>query len=250
MEDQRIGRVLRALRRRRGWRQVDLANAAGYTQSTISLLERGHLEHVSLSVVRRVMLEIEATLTLDVRWQGAALDRLLDEDHAVVVANVINVLTTLGWETRVEVTYSEYGERGSYDILAWHAGTHSLLVIEVKTDLPSAEATVRKLDEKTRLAPKVARETFGWTARNIGRVLVMPEDSTLRRRVHRHRTYFATVLPSRGAAVRAWVREPSGRLDGLWFLSVSDAGTAIRRSGGRSRVRVARQLPANEVAAA
>ena len=250
MDDQRMGRIVRVLRRRRGWRQIDLAVAAGCAQTSVSLIERGHLVHVSLPALRQVIAALEATLDLEIRWQGAALDRLLDEDHARLVAKVVELLTRLGWETRVELTYSEYGERGSYDVLAWHAETRTLLVIEVKTDLPSAEATVRKLDEKSRLARKVAREGFGWRAATVSRVLVMPDESTLRRRVGRHQVYFDTVLPVRGPEVRSWLREPQGQVAALWFLSGSNQTARIHRRGGRHRVRVPKSPPVSDATAA
>lgn len=205
----------------------------------MSLLERGHLGKVSVTALRAISAALEATLVIDLRWHGAALDRLLDEDHARLVARVVEALTSLGWEVRVEVTYSEFGERGSYDVLAWHARTQTLLAIEVKTDLPSAESTVRKLDEKARLARKVARAQFGWSASSVGRVLVFPDESTLRRRVAKHEGYFASVLPARGAAVRSWLREPEGAIAGLWFLSFSDVAAGIHKRGGRDRVRKA-----------
>lgn len=100
-------------------------------------------------------------LLLDVRWRAGALDRLLDEDHSAVVGALAELLGKLGWEVQLEVTYSVYGERGSYDILAWHRPTRTLLVIEVKTDVVSVEATLRKLDEKTRLAKSAGKTSAG-----------------------------------------------------------------------------------------
>jgi predicted transcriptional regulator len=39
VDDRRVGLVIRALRRRRGWRQVDLAAAASVSQSLIARAE-------------------------------------------------------------------------------------------------------------------------------------------------------------------------------------------------------------------
>jgi transcriptional regulator with XRE-family HTH domain len=133
MDDQRVGRIVRALRRRRGWRQVDLADAAACSQTMVSLTERGHLERVPLPVVRRILAALDASLIVEVRWRAGALDRLLDEDHAVLLARVADFLRRFGWQVEIEVTYSEYGERGSYDILAFHRAAGVLLVVEVKT---------------------------------------------------------------------------------------------------------------------
>ena len=237
MDDQRIGRVVRALRRRLGWRQADLGAKANCSQATISVIERGHLENISVPTMRRVAAELDASLVIEVRWRGAALDRLMDEEHAVLVASVVEQLTEYGWEAQVELTYSEFGERGSYDVIAWHAPTRILLVIEVKTDLPSAEATLRKLDEKTRLARKVAKASFGWDASVVAKLLVMTSSSTLRRRVDRHRSYFAAVLPTRGSALQAWLRRPSGPIAGIWFVSDISTASGIHPRGGRHRVR-------------
>jgi hypothetical protein len=175
-----------------------------------------------------------------VSWRAGDLDRLLDEDSAVVVAAVVRDLRRAGWLVETEVTYARYGERGSYDVLAFHPAIGVVLVVEVKTDFPSAEATLRKLDEKTRLAPAVARERFGWRVRAVSRLLVMPDQRTLRRRVERHRELLDGSLPDRSVAVRQWIQRPAGTISGLWFLSTTNLGSRIQKPGGRSRVRVAR----------
>jgi transcriptional regulator with XRE-family HTH domain len=204
----RVGAVVRAMRRRRGWRQVDLAAAAGVSQASVSLIERGHLDRFSLRIVREVLGALDAGLFLEVRRRGAEVDRLLDEGHAAVGARLASKLRGWGWEVRVEVSYSEFGERGSIDLLAWHAATGSLLVIEIKTEIPSAEATLRKLDEKGRLATKVAAERFGWVARSVSRVLVVPANETDRRRVARQAALFDAALPARSNEIRRWLRDP------------------------------------------
>ena len=243
MDDQRVGRILRALRRRRGWRQRDLASRALCSQRTVSRAECGRLP--SVPVLRRLLRALDASLVLDVRWRAGALDRLLDEDHAALVSEVTQLLTKWGWEVHVEGTYSEFGERGSIDILAFMPAEGILLVIEVKTDLTAVESTLRKLDEKVRLAAQIGQKRFGWDVRGVGWLLIMPETSTLRRRVERHATLFERVFPVRGAAVRTWLRRPSGPVAGLWFLSSSHRTAGIREAGGRERVRAANRAPAS-----
>lgn len=250
MTDATTGRSIRALRRRRGWRQVDLAGAARCSQTLVSLVERGHVETVSLRTLRQVLAALDAVVLLQVQWRGAALDRLLDEEHAALVGMLAKRLRELGWQVEIEVTYSRYGERGSFDLLATMPGRSIVLVIEVKTDLPSVEATLRKLDEKARLAPVVARERFGWAARDVARLLVMPESSTLRRRTGRHSSLFERALPVRGAALRQWLDAPDGPIKGLWFLSGSNPRGAIGRAGGRERVRRLNGPPRNRANAA
>ncbi|MGI8927836.1 MAG: helix-turn-helix domain-containing protein [Candidatus Limnocylindrales bacterium] len=71
MDDQRIGRTVRALRRRRGWRQLDLTAAAKFSQKTVSRTERGHLP--ATHVLRAILAALDASLVLDVRWRAGAL---------------------------------------------------------------------------------------------------------------------------------------------------------------------------------
>lgn len=233
----RLGLGIRALRRRRGWRQKDLAVAARVGQTMVSLIERGHADRVSLPALEAVGAALDARLILQIRWRAGDLDRLLDADHAHVSASMVRRLGD-GWESRVEVTYAFPGGTGSIDILAWHPGTRTLLVIEVKTEIPSAEATLRKLDEKVRLAPRIGRERFGWSAMNIGQVLVVQDTSTNRRRIDSHAGLFDAALPMAGSALRHWLGAPVGGIAGRMFLSPSVVSARIQHRGGRHRVRV------------
>ena len=102
MEDIRVGSAVRAVRLRRGWRQSDVAALAGVSQTTVSLVERGHLESLTLATVRAVARALGIWLQLEPRWRGADLPRLLDERHAALVGLVVADLRRRGWEVRVE----------------------------------------------------------------------------------------------------------------------------------------------------
>ncbi len=140
------------------------------------------------------------------------------------------------------MSFSEYGERGSIDLLAWHPATRTLLVVEVKTEIAGVESTLRIHDMKCRLAPKIARARFGWDVRAIGRLLVLPDERTPRRQVERHSTLFERTYRSRTAAVRQWMLRPTGPMSGLMFVSPTTGRRARRGSGGRKRVRVPRSI--------
>jgi transcriptional regulator with XRE-family HTH domain len=235
MDDIRLGRHVRALRHRLGWRQSDLAARAGVSPDVVSRIERGRLATVPLAKVRAVAAALEGTLRVTLFWRGGDLDRLLDEGHAALVGVVLQLLRSLGWQVRTEVSYSEYGERGSIDILAWHPASRSLLVVEVKTELTSVEETLRKHHEKARLAPKVAREQFGWQARTTSRLLVLPDLSTPRRRVERHDAVLRVACPVRGTAVRSWLKVPAEPISGLAFVNPGPNAGAISRKRVRCR---------------
>ena len=146
------------------------------------------------------------------------------------------LLREAGWEAAVEVSFSIWGERGSIDVLAWHPATGSLLVIEVKSVVPDSQATLHGLDRKARLAPQLA-EKRGWETRNVGRLLVVSESRTSRRRVAALAATYDTALSDRNVDVRHWIRRPAGVLAGLLFLTIASTGSTKRASTARERVR-------------
>ena len=241
MDDVRLGWRVRVVRHRLGWRQQDVAVRAGVSQDTVSRIERGRLDALQVRTLRAVCRALDIELAQEIRWRGGDLDRLADEGHAALVAAVCRTLERTGWVVQPEVSYSVYGERGSIDVLAWHPGARIVVVIEVKTTLTSIEETLRRHDAKVRLAPGVARERFGWDAAGVGRLLVLPDVSTARRRVARHDGVLVRRYPLRGPAVRAWLRDPVPGSGLLLFLSPtlrvvgSNGAVASRRVRTRNR---------------
>jgi len=132
-------------------------------------LEAGQAGGLTLNGIAAVFQGLGGRIDLRPMWQGAALDRLLDEGHARLSGRVVEILGEEGWKTEVEVTFSVYGDRGSIDILAWHAASRTLLVVEIKTELGSVEGLLRPLDVKCRLARDIARDRFGWQPARVGR---------------------------------------------------------------------------------
>jgi transcriptional regulator with XRE-family HTH domain len=231
MDDVRIGRILRQLRGRKGWRQRDVADASGLSQSTISLIERGHLDRLSIRALRAVFAAVDARLEGVVTWRGGLVDRLLDERHARLVSAFAAELTRLGWDVHVEVTFAEFAERGSMDILALRRSDGIALVIEIKSVLMAIDDTIRRLDVKTRLAAKIVVDRFGWRPSIVARLLVIEDSATARRRVAANEGVFRAAFPDRGRVVRQWLRRPLGPLRGLRFFSSSNEGGS--RPGGR-----------------
>jgi transcriptional regulator with XRE-family HTH domain len=240
MDDAQIGRRFRALRHRLGWRQQDLAARAGVSRGLISLIERGRIEEVAIRHLRRAARELDAEFVASLRWRAGDLDRLMDEGHAALVGQTAAILRGAGWDVRIEVSYSVYGERGSIDILAWHAAVCLLLVVEVKTELVAIESTLRKHNEKVRLAARIAREQLGWNCLGTARLLVLPSVSTARRRVDRHAAVMEVSYPLRGTALRRWLAAPVDAQSGLLFMDVEHAQRKGRCSISRKRIRCRR----------
>ena len=232
----RLGHSYRALRIRKKWRQADLATAAGVTRGMVSLVERGRIDAVPVGALRRVAEALEADLDVRLRWRGEGLDRLLDQAHADLVDEVVQLLQQDGWETAVEVSFSMWGERGSVDVLAVHSRTRIVLVVEVKSVIPDSQATLHGLDRKARLAPEIAKAR-GWACSGVARLLVVGESSTSRRRIAALGATYQVAFPSSGWAVRRWLREPLGGMSGLLFLPYARTGITSTRTTGIQRVR-------------
>jgi transcriptional regulator with XRE-family HTH domain len=241
MDDSRVGTSLRAVRLRRGWRQVDVAHRAGVSDSTVSNMEKGRIGSTSLDNLRAVARTLDIRLDLVVRWRGGELDRLLNARHASLANLVIELLRSHGWEVAPEVSFSIYGERGWIDILAWHAPTRTLLVVEVKTQLVDAHETLGVLDRKRRLAPQIARQR-GWAAAHVATWLVLEESRTNRRRVERLAALMRAALPAGTRAMNSWLHNPAGAIAALTFLANSArAGGRCRAPAASPRSRVARR---------
>jgi transcriptional regulator with XRE-family HTH domain len=232
----RIGRAIRALRIHRRFRQVDLAAEVGCSRALIGRIEAGRGDRVTGRVMGRVAAALGARFVVRLDWNGEALDRLLDRDHAALVEVVTQSLQASGWLAAPETTFSVAGERGSIDVLAFHASAAALLVVEVKSIVPDVQATLASLDRKVRLASRIARDR-GWSPSTVSVLLVVGDTRTSRRRVEQHVATFAVRFPDRIAAVRRFIASPHGRqLRGLWFLSTA-THASVRHRVPRPRTR-------------
>jgi len=231
VHDVEIGLRLRALRVRARLTQGQAAERAGISQATWSRIERGHIGQAAVDTVRGAFAVVEARLDLTPRWRGGEIDRLRDDRHARVVGANVGLLDRGGWQPLVEVTFSEFGERGSIDVLGLRRADAAALICEDKATFNSAEETVRVLDTKTRLAAKIVYDRAGWRPLHVSRLLILEATMTNRRRVAAHEAVLARAFPLRGDAARAWLRDPVGSVSALLFVSTSHGRTT--REGRR-----------------
>lgn len=236
----RIGRIVRALRHRRGWTQCQLGDRVGCSGSVVSRVERGHLDACGLRTLEAMVRLVDARLVLSVQWRGGELDALLDAAHAMLRERWAR--RRRGWVARAEVTYSEWGERGAIDELAFHPATGTLLVVELKTVIADTQGVLARLDAKARLARGIAHR-FGWRAVRVVPCLVVADTRTNRRRIGAHPAAFDG-LSLRGPAAQRWLSAPVDGVDGaLLFESVTNLrGTHVRQAG-RQRIRHRRTDP-------
>src|SRR5690242_19183291 len=167
MDSQRLGRVLRSIRLAEGKSQRQVATDAGCSQTVYSRVERGVLGTVTIRMLDRITSSLGADLAFDLRYRGGRADRLADRLHAAIVELVVGTLDRAGWATVIEFSFNVYGERGSVDVLGWHAATRTLLIVEVKSRFTDLQEMLLSLGRKLRLVPDEARRELGWDAVSI-----------------------------------------------------------------------------------
>jgi DNA-binding XRE family transcriptional regulator len=239
MDDIAVGRVLRELRIRLGWPQRVVASKARVSATTYSDIERGLLEGVTLGKLRRVAAILEVRLVLEPRWRGAGLERIVAGRHAFMTETVAAMLVAAGWDVRPEVSFSHFGERGVVDLVAWHASTRTLLLVELKTELVDPNDLLAVTDRRRRLAAVIAAP-FGWQPLQVGQWVVLGESRTNHRRLAAFRTALRAAFPADGRSIKRWLADPVSSMSALWFLPNS-ATTGVRHGvTPRQRVRLRR----------
>lgn len=227
-----VQRAIRFLRLRRGWPQRVLGDRSGVSRELVSRAERGDLTGIPLRSIDRMAGALGASVHLQLRWQGEQLDRLMDSGHAAIQQSVAELLTSLAWTVRVEVSFNHYGDRGRVDVLAFHPILHILPVVEIKSALGDLQETLGRLDVKERIGRRLAHD-LGWhEVRAVMPALVIGESRLARRTVASHDALFARYR-LRGRAARAWLQHPTQSVPTglLWFANRPDSHQATIRRG-------------------
>ncbi|NJD29389.1 MAG: helix-turn-helix domain-containing protein [Chloroflexi bacterium] len=220
MNATQFGVVVRMSRIRRGWRQEDLAEAAGVTRTDVSRVERGRFDNLPFWKIKAVAAPLEIRVELLAKSRGADLDRMVGSRHSAMAELVLRWLAGLMWAARPEVSFSVYGERGVVDIVAWNAERRALLIIELKTEIVDVGQLAGTLDRKVRLAYKIAASLdLGWKPEVVGVCLLVSDTMTNRRAIAKHAATFGALLLDDGRAVLRWLKDPSRPLRGLRFVS-------------------------------
>src|SRR5688572_33250463 len=92
MDDQRVGSAFRALRIQRNWTQSELAKRVGVSAGLISLVERGHLDSVSMRVLRPVVGALDCRIDLRIFSGGGEVGLLLNAWHVALRHSVTSFI--------------------------------------------------------------------------------------------------------------------------------------------------------------
>lgn len=172
-----VGRLLRMVRIRRGYRQRDVAVRAGVSSSVIARQERGIIR--SLDALERHSAALE--LRIDVRLSGRSGEvvRLADEEHAAIVELLAGWFRDAGFVVELEAGFSEWGERGRIDLLAFDPASGLLVIVEVKTLLLDLQELLGAVSTRERLATTIGRRR-GWEVDRWATVLAVADAASNR----------------------------------------------------------------------
>ena len=233
---------MRALRLRRRLRQTDASQTAGIPRRVAILIEAGRLDRVRFGDIRSYAKALGARFDGTVLWQGADLDRMLNRGHARLHEAMATWLTLVGgWLIVPEVSFAYRGDRGVIDIVAWHAASRTMLVIELKTRIVDVNDLMSTMDVRGRVALRIAIER-GWDPAAIGLWVVVAPGRTNGRILAEHAMVLRAKFPGDGRTMRRWLPNPSGNVAALSFMPQVHLGTLgsdattprrVRRSGPR-----------------
>lgn len=230
MDDERVASGLRRLRVRARLRQADAARLAGIPRQDAVAIEAGRLDGIAFGRIRRYARVVGARFDGELRWRGSDLERLLNRGHAAMHEATVRWLTAIGgWLIVPEVSFAYDRDRGVIDLIAWHAASRALLIIELKTRLVDLNALMGSMDIRQRVARRIARER-GWTPASISMWVLVADVRTNHRILADHSTVLRLKFPMDGRAIRRWLARPEGSIAALSFLPhdrVTDLGLDI-----------------------
>lgn len=234
-----LGGVVRRTRLSLRATQSRVGEAAGISQSAVSLIERGRLTGVSLQVVADLCdaLEIHAGWNLGpplVAGAGGPFgshlapdERQRDRAHARCTGYIRRRLEQASWTVAQEVEVVTGRSHGWIDILAFDSASGTLLVGEVKTELRDIGAIQRVMAWYQREGPSAAHRR-GWRARHVVSCLFILETEENDQRITQNRELLGQAFPARSRAVAPWLAGPSTGMAAPAALVMFDP-TARRR---------------------
>jgi|GEM_PF-1110501 len=192
-----VGAAIASVRHAIGWTQKELGRRVGQTQGWVSRVERAQIEDLTFASAERLLAAMGARLVVTVEAPYLA-DRARQREpaHSAMASYVSRRLIRLGWQVATEVEVGGDRSRGWIDILAYHAATGMLLIIELKTEIHDLGAIQRSLGWYEREAWKAAQR-LGWRPNRAMGCLVLLASEANDERAAANRGVFDDALAGR-----------------------------------------------------
>jgi transcriptional regulator with XRE-family HTH domain len=209
----RIGDIVRTGREDLGLTKTALQRRTGISRQMIAAVEAARA-NPSLDILAALLDGLDMDLDFLAHGRAAIKPRRShDAAHALCSAYVQRRLESAGWEVAREVRIEDGRYVGWIDLLAFHAESGTLLIIEIKTRIDDVGAIERSVDWHVRHARHPAQKR-GWRPRRvIAWVLALATDE-VEDELRRNRTLWATASPVRAHEMADGVRTPERLPDG------------------------------------
>ena len=196
----------------------------------IKSVESGRAADVRLGRIRSILAAQDGRFRVtDLVEKGRRRTNCLTDVTLRWSSDVVALMKARGWDVYAEVSFSEFGERGSIDVLALRSDLSVALVLEIKTAIGSLEETNRVFDAKVRLAPAIVQKRFGWRPKVVGCALVLPARIDPSPNNRSARADYAGALSGAWPTSSGMAAATVGPLRGLWFLSNRRNTTSVQR---------------------
>jgi transcriptional regulator with XRE-family HTH domain len=182
--------------------QEELARTVGVARSYVAGMEAGKV-NPSLDVVRRIGDALGLDLELIGRPPVVLDPRSTSVVHSRCSGYASRRFRSSGWLVAREVEIVHGRSHGWIDLLAFHSGTRTLVIVEIKTRVEDVGVIERQLAWYERSAPEVAADSFGWRPSSVASWLLLLQSDEVERAIRRDRELLQQVFPVRATGMRA-----------------------------------------------
>jgi transcriptional regulator with XRE-family HTH domain len=209
----RVAAIVRDAREAGGISMTELGVRSGVSRQMVAAVESAQA-NPSLDVIAALFDGLGIDVDLVARGR-VMLDRPRrgDAAHAMCSAYVQRRLEAAGWQVAREVRIDDGRYVGWIDLLAFHAPTGTLLVIEVKTQIEDLGAIERSIDWHVRGARRAA-ERLGWRARAVAAWVTALASDEIEEELRRNRALWESAFPRRAREMALTASAPEEIVQG------------------------------------
>jgi transcriptional regulator with XRE-family HTH domain len=220
------GQLVRDGRVRLSMTAIELAERAHVSRQMVGDIERAET-NPTLGTLERVF----AALNMEVDLMSRAPQVMLgdspkqrDSAHAIMSGYVQRRLEADGWEVHREVRIDSGRYHGWIDLVAFHADSATLLIVEIKTIIDDLGGIERSMDWYVREVPSRVLKAFGWRPKRFVPWLLVLATDQVETQLRTNRDAIDAAFPTRAVEMAASLTD-SGRVSEV--IGVAPRGVAL-----------------------